>query len=207
MTLEGELVVVAVEAVSVLELVRHGVTRVRRATDVAPHESRLDQPVHLQLEAPIRACQEEAIVPSGGHGILSQAGARIGVGDHVGHHAADLVGALLAQPLLALDRLQLAHLAFQALVPALQAVDALQKVVQGGAGIGLGGGGLGLCHGQTTQTRHPNATEQAAKPCAPGVCDASGLHEVPNSTTSHPLVWQSASIGQPPIRSQKQGAA
>ena len=66
--------------------------------------------IDLQLEVAIGAADEEAIVVARGGGRSLEAGAGVSVREDVLHHAADLVRALLGQPLVAVLRLQLGDL-------------------------------------------------------------------------------------------------
>jgi hypothetical protein len=97
---------------------------------VVPDEARLQEPVELEAEAAVGAGQEEVLVPAGGHAVLEQARPRVGVGQHVGHEAADLVGAALGEPVVADLRPQLVDLAGHLGLVLLEPLDPLQQLPQ-----------------------------------------------------------------------------
>ncbi|MFO0003843.1 MAG: hypothetical protein ACK559_22210, partial [bacterium] len=66
---------------------------------VVERPAHLLEHVDLHRVGAIRRRQEEAVRVAAGRGRTLQAGARVGVGQHIGHDGADLRGPLLSQPI------------------------------------------------------------------------------------------------------------
>jgi len=99
-------------SIEALEAIGCAVGHVTRAEPVVG-PAVLQLTIDLQLEVAIGATDEEAVVVARGGGGGLQAGAAVGIGQHILHHAANLLRALLGQPLVLRLRLHLGELLFQ----------------------------------------------------------------------------------------------
>ena len=130
-----ELEVRDVEAVAIVLAVEHRL-RTRAAAGVvvagadgAPREAALHEAADVHAEAAVVASQEEAVVPAGGHAAVAQVGALVAVGQDVADDVADLPGALLAEPLLALLAVEVGDARLELAVAVLEGVEALHQLI------------------------------------------------------------------------------